>query len=113
MAGVGGVLRESGGNVLCLFSSSVGTADSITTEVLAIHKACSLISSSRLLDDRMITIWSNSSLAVSWINGDGFGKLSLIHLIYDIRQFILSRTLISIKFMPRGCNSLADCLAKA
>ena len=113
LAGVGGVLREVGGKVLCLFFSFVGTAEPITAEVLAIYKACSLISSSRMLDDRMITIWSDFSLVVSWINGDGFGKLSLVHLVYDIRQFISSRNLISIKYTPRGSNSLADSLAKA
>ena len=98
---------------MCLFSSSVGNVDSITAEILAIHKACLLISSLRVLDDRMITIWSDSSSAILWINGEGFGSLSLIQLIYDIRQFVSSRPLISVKFLPRGRNSLADCLAKA
>ncbi|KAK4849775.1 hypothetical protein QYF36_000697 [Acer negundo] len=112
MAGVGGVLREAGRKVLCLFSSFIGIADPILAEVSAIHKACFLIASSQALDDRLITIWSDSSLVVSWINGHDFDKLSLIQLIYGIRQFLSSRILISIKFMPRGFNSLADCLAR-
>ena len=60
-----------------------------------------------------MTIWSDSSLAVSWINGEGIGRLSLIHLIYDIKQFISSRIMVSVKYMPRGFKSLADTLAKA
>ena len=47
LAGIGGVLREADGKILCSFSSPVGVTDPITAEILAIHKACSLISSSR------------------------------------------------------------------
>ena len=113
MAGIGGVLRDASGKVLCLFSSCVGIADSIMAEILAIHRACDLISSRMRLSNRNITILSDSKSVVSWINGEGFGKLSLVNLIYDIRQFLLSTDLVSIKFTPRSANSLADNLAKA
>ena len=39
--------------------------DSIVAEVMAIHKACVLISSCQSLDDRNITIMSDSNTAVS------------------------------------------------
>ncbi|KAI9181307.1 hypothetical protein LWI28_013636 [Acer negundo] len=113
MAGIGGVLREAGGKILCLFPLHVEVVNLITTEVLAIHIACSLISSLRQFDGRFLTILSDSSLAVSWINGDGFGRLGLVHLVYNIKQFFSSRIIASIKYMPRGFNSLADSLAKA
>ncbi|KAK4854934.1 hypothetical protein QYF36_002583 [Acer negundo] len=95
------------------FSSSVGIADSIMAEALAIHRACDLISSRMRLSNRNITIMSDSKLVVSWINGEVFGKLSLVNTIYDIRQFIMSTDSVSIKYTPRSANSLADNLAKA
>ncbi|KAK2637967.1 hypothetical protein Ddye_025762 [Dipteronia dyeriana] len=44
-AGIGGVLRDSMGKVLCLFSYYVGVEDANTAEALAIHRAYFLISS--------------------------------------------------------------------
>ena len=64
-AGIGGVLRDSTGKVLCLFSFFVGISDSNTAEVLAVHRACQLISSKTSLAGRMITIISDSKSAVS------------------------------------------------
>ncbi|KAK2654193.1 hypothetical protein Ddye_014049 [Dipteronia dyeriana] len=41
-AGIGGVLQDHRENVLCIFSTSVGFQDAITTEILAIAIACDL-----------------------------------------------------------------------
>lgn len=111
-AGIGGVLRDSNGKVLCLFSLYVGFEDSNTAEVLAIHKACLLISSESRLVGRNISIISDSKVAVSWIKGKDFGNLKMVDKIYDIRHFLQSSVGLFICFMPRGSNSLADSLAK-
>ncbi|KAK0608412.1 hypothetical protein LWI29_030312 [Acer saccharum] len=111
-AGIGGVLRDASGKTLCLFSDSIGIADSILAEIIAIHRAVMLISSNQLYSHRRITILSDSKSVVSWINGVGFGNLSHVKLVYDIRQSILHRKSISIAFTPRGSNALADSLAK-
>ena len=42
-AGIGGVLRDSSGKVLCFFSVFCGLQDSIMAETLAIHKACEIL----------------------------------------------------------------------
>ncbi|KAK3199049.1 hypothetical protein Dsin_022464 [Dipteronia sinensis] len=42
MAGIGGVLRDSKGKVVCLFSLGVGITDSNSAEILAIKKAVEL-----------------------------------------------------------------------
>jgi ribonuclease HI len=112
-AGIGGVLRDVRGQILCLFSASIGAANSILAKVLAIHRACELVSTCQFSDDKNITIMSDCKAAVSWINGEGFGNLSLVRLVYDIRQLIMSRNNISIVFTPRSSNSLSDILAKA
>lgn len=82
-------------------------------EILAIHRACALISSCQLLNNRKISIMSDSESVVAWINGDGFGMLSQVNLLYDIRQTLMHRRSLDVKFTPRSSNSLADCLAKA
>ncbi|KAK3190292.1 hypothetical protein Dsin_029853 [Dipteronia sinensis] len=112
LAGIGVVLRDANGKILCLFSSPVGLADSILAEVLAIHRACTVIYSSMFFKDRNITILSDSRSVVSWINGEGFGNIRIVKWLYDIRQFLLVSNLVVIKFTARSYNSLADGLAK-
>ncbi|KAK2666056.1 hypothetical protein Ddye_004630 [Dipteronia dyeriana] len=111
--GIGGVLRNACGKVLCLFSLSVGSIDPISVEVLAIHKACSLISMCQQLNDRIMTIMSDSGSVVAWINGDGFGSLSQVNLLYDIRQIIRQRRSLAVQFTPHASWFWADGLAKA
>ena len=72
-----------------------------------------LISSSQISEDRNITIMSDCKATISWINCEGFGNLSYVKLVYDIRQLLLSRNNISIVFKPRSSNSVANSLAKA
>ncbi|KAK3221733.1 hypothetical protein Dsin_008758 [Dipteronia sinensis] len=96
-----------------LVSSSIGITDSISSEVIAIQRACNLINSKQTLADRNITIISDSKVTVSWVNGNGFGSLNLVNVVYDIRQTLHRLKCLSVIFMPRSSNSLADCLAKA
>ena len=111
-AGIGGVLRDFSGKVLCLFSVYVGVVDSSTVEVMEIHKACQLISSNIRLVNRTITIISDSNSAVSWVNGKDFGNFKLVNLIYDIRSSLLHLKGLSVCFKTRGSNLFADSLAK-
>ncbi|KAK3218921.1 hypothetical protein Dsin_012891 [Dipteronia sinensis] len=113
MAGIRGVLRDASGKILCLFSSSIEITDPISSEVIAIQRACNLIIFNQLLADRNITIISDSKAAVSWVNGEGFGSLKLVNVVYVIRQTLHLLTMLSVSFMPRSSNSLADSLAKA
>ena len=86
--------------------------DSDSAEVYAIPRACQLLVSNQSYSHHNISIISDSSRAVSWINGSDFGNLRLFRLIQDIRRFKLSWEGISIKVTPRETNSLADSLAK-
>ncbi|KAI9152828.1 hypothetical protein LWI28_001848 [Acer negundo] len=45
--GMGGVLRDSMGKVLCLFYLFFGIKDSISAKILDIHKACDVVQSNR------------------------------------------------------------------
>ena len=77
-AGIGGVLRDANGKVLCLFSFHLGILDSNTTELLAIKKAIELISENQNLIDRDIEIVSDSKVAVSWVNKGDFGNVNQV-----------------------------------
>ena len=111
--GIGGVLRAADGKVLCLFSSYVGILAPIAAELLAIHKACELFASNNRFHNQIISFVSDSQSVVSWINGEDFGNLRFVKLIYDIRQLLMSRTNVVAEFTSRKANSLADSLAKA
>ncbi|KAK2661752.1 hypothetical protein Ddye_000326 [Dipteronia dyeriana] len=87
VAGISGVLRDSHGKFLCLFSLYIGVLDPILVEVFAIHRVCQLLASNHSIIHRKITIFSDSSSAASWINGEDFGNFKLVGLIQDIRQF--------------------------
>ncbi|KAK1575451.1 hypothetical protein Q3G72_005601 [Acer saccharum] len=97
---------------MCLFSLSIGSNDSNAAEVLAILKACDLISSNPLLSGRLIEIRSDSKTAVSWILNGGFGNLKLVKEIYEIRNHMSLMGGISLSQHNRATNTFADNLAK-
>jgi hypothetical protein len=72
LASIGGVLRDNRGMVLCLFSLFVGSQDSISSELMAIGKTCSLCASNPSLQGQEIEIVCDFSVAVSWISYDSF-----------------------------------------
>ncbi|KAK2651313.1 hypothetical protein Ddye_018802 [Dipteronia dyeriana] len=55
-AGIGGVLRDSYGKILCLFSFYVGIADSNSTEILAVRKAIELVTTNIDLRGKVISV---------------------------------------------------------
>ncbi|KAK3226757.1 hypothetical protein Dsin_006619 [Dipteronia sinensis] len=114
MASIGGVLRDSKGKVVCLFSLGVGITDSNSVEILAIKKAVELCQSSPLLRGRAISIVIDSKVAVSWINSEDFGSFSLSHVnsIYFTRSIMQEWDGIEVMFDSRCYNSFADNLAK-
>ena len=87
-AGIGGVLRDCKGNVLCIFSEKVGCNNTILTKILAINRACQLCFSRQELKFKSIVIVSDSLTAVSWINSSGVGSWAHSHLIMEIRNLL-------------------------
>lgn len=110
-AGIGGVLQDCNGKVLCVFSNFIGIRNSYAAEVAAIHKACSFCVSVPSLVDRNIEIVSDSKVAVLWINGEGIVNFSQVNLIYDIRGN-LDVIRGKVSFCTRDSNHLADRLVK-
>ncbi|KAI9180584.1 hypothetical protein LWI28_006240 [Acer negundo] len=112
-AGIDGVLRDSKGHILCLFSLCVGSLDSNSTEILAIHKALQLCASNPSIALSKVSIVSDSKTAVSWSNNkDSFGSFSHLNTILDIKDILSSFQNFEIFFRPRSANAFADGLAK-
>ncbi|KAK3193573.1 hypothetical protein Dsin_024883 [Dipteronia sinensis] len=75
-AGMGGVLRDWRGKVLCLFSCFLGTYDANAAKIMAIWKACDICVSRGLLTGGKVVVASDSKVAVSWVNCEDFGNLN-------------------------------------
>ena len=111
-AGIGGVLRDSGGKVLCTFSLNMGWQDAITAEVLALAKACELCLSRNELAGKTFVFSSDSKAVVSWVNSYDLGNIRLTHFLYEIRSNLRRLGNASVEFSYRSSNSFADSLAK-
>ena len=94
------------------FSLFIGVCDSISAEVLAIHKAAELCVKTSDLCGKDILIISNSMTAVSWINGEGIGSMNHVNLIYDIREWLSVMGNVTVIYNSRSLNSSADSLAR-
>ena len=113
MAGIGGVLRDHNGKIMCIFSNFIGVEESNTAEILAIHRAMELCASRAELLGRKIVIASDSTVAVSWVNkSEDLGSFKHIDTIYDIKTYLKDWGNCSVEFNYRNSNSFADSLAK-
>jgi hypothetical protein len=112
LASIGGVLRDSTGMILCIFSCFLGILDSNTTELLAITRALELISFNSNLSNREIIVVSDSNTAVSWVSKGDFGHLAQVQTIFEIRDMLLLADSVKVGFDSRIFNSFADSLAK-
>ncbi|KAI9165293.1 hypothetical protein LWI28_011145 [Acer negundo] len=97
-------------NILCQYT--VGNVDAPSAELLAIQKACPFCASKESLGGRSICIESDSEVAVFWVNDTNFGNLSMVNVIYDICSTMHILGNMTIRFVPRSANSIADGLAK-
>ena len=68
LADIGGVLRDSNGKILCLFSYYMGILDSNAAEIWAVKRAVDLCLSNSNLRGRNISIVSDSKVSVWWVN---------------------------------------------
>ncbi|KAK2653410.1 hypothetical protein Ddye_013266 [Dipteronia dyeriana] len=112
-SGIGGVLRNSNSRTLCLFSLFVGSLDSNSTKIMAIHKALVFCVSNSVISICDMVIVSESKIAISWSSSKtGVGSIKLINLVYDIIEFLLLHNNFKVIYNSRASNSLTDSLAK-
>ncbi|XVF78436.1 hypothetical protein PTKIN_Ptkin14bG0132900 [Pterospermum kingtungense] len=111
-AGIGGVLRNHFGDELIRFSKSVGVAESNEAEYLAIREALILFLSSRWFDNHSLTIESDSSVAVSWLNNPNSTPWRLRNFTNHIQNLLKRIPRVKVVHIYRECNMVADALAK-
>ncbi|XP_010669425.1 uncharacterized protein LOC104886657 [Beta vulgaris subsp. vulgaris] len=109
---IGGVLRDSQGKFLCIFSSPIPFMEINHAEVLAIHRAVKLSSTIDYLSQSKIEIESDSQNAVHWCNNKNEGPWNLNFTINFIRNAMCRGMGIEIFYRSRESNIVADHLAK-
>ncbi|KAK3221046.1 hypothetical protein Dsin_015016 [Dipteronia sinensis] len=98
--------------IICLFSLFLGSKDSISAELLAIHKACDIIQASRKWNGVKVVISSDPLVAVSWVNGEDVGSLEHAYIIFDIHNWLKRFPNLVVSYASRYSNFFADSLAK-
>ena len=86
------------------FRWGVGCKDSNAAEIAAIHKAVSICSSSQALRGQVISVVSDSTVAVSWINNKDYGSLEHFSLISFIRAQLNSLDGLEVVYDSRMFN---------
>ncbi|KAK1588519.1 hypothetical protein Q3G72_024303 [Acer saccharum] len=112
LAGIGGVLRDSNGKILGLFSLHLGLLDAISAEVHAILKACVLCVQTPELRMNSVVIVSDSRQAVYWVDGGGIINSNCVQAICEIKRLLALLGNTMVLYIPRASNTLADILAK-
>jgi ribonuclease HI len=67
-AGIGGVLRNEHGSILCVFSDFIGSFDSNAAELFAIKEALAVFVSKESLRSFNLLIESDSQVVISWVS---------------------------------------------
>ena len=111
-AAVGGVLRNSLGNFICLFSSPIPLLEINSAEVFAIFRATQISINSERIKNNSITIVSDSCNAVQWCNLDKGGPWNLNFMLNYIRNARKQWLSLSIVHKGRETNGVAHSLAK-
>ena len=109
---IGGVLRNSAGNFMCLFSCPIPPIEINSAEVIAIYRAIPITLSSEQIKNHAIIIESDSANAVSWCNIANGGPWNLNFQMNFIRNAMKNLLSISIVHKKRSSNVVADSLAK-
>ncbi|KAL4366278.1 hypothetical protein GQ457_05G030610 [Hibiscus cannabinus] len=110
-AGIGGILRNSGGLPLFKFAESVVYSDPTGAELKAILKACQLFLYSEWRSEGSLIIESDSLLAVNWINNVCQSPAVFCDLVREC-SVLLKQHKWRIIFAYRESNCVAHGLAK-
>ncbi|XP_048503205.1 uncharacterized protein LOC125498918 [Beta vulgaris subsp. vulgaris] len=110
---IGGVLRDSFGNFMCIFSCPIPHLEINSAEVYALFRAVKISLSSPLINSNHLIFESDSANAVKWCNERSGGPWNLNFMLNFIRSAIHSHLNAKIIHKGRGSNAVADALAKS
>lgn len=111
-AAIGGVLRNSRGEFLCMFSCPIPPMEINSAEVLAIHRAIQITINCDRFRSQRILIESDSYNAVKWCSEVKGGPWHLNFILNFIRSAPGRGLTISISHKLRSSNVVADAFAK-
>lgn len=112
LAGVGGVLRNTEGQILCLFSSASSKMESRESELKAVRKAMEIITQeirktkvNIIIETSSVTVirWLNFSLEQPWRYSEDFNRI--LALKKNFKD-------VSFRYIQRELNGMADQLSK-
>lgn len=109
---IGGVLRNSKGSFVCLFSSPIPFIEINCAEILAIHRAIAISIMDETTRSSPIVIESDSVNAVNWCNNSNGGPWNMafhLNFIHHAKNHVLNLIILHKK---RSSNAVADSLAK-
>ncbi|PKI58601.1 hypothetical protein CRG98_020990 [Punica granatum] len=107
-SGIGGVLRDSKGCVICIFSSPSDIIDPNLAELQAIRRALQLSASNTALFGFSFIIESDSKNVISWIKKPGCSPWKYRNFFTDIQLSSCHFAQLRYQHSPRESNDFAD-----
>ncbi|KAK9029015.1 hypothetical protein V6N11_026144 [Hibiscus sabdariffa] len=111
-AGIGGLLRNSNGKTLLMFSKSIGVIDVTSAEILALKEACVLFSQSRWVNFPSLVLETDCECLVEWFNRPVSTPSGYKKLVEECIESCVGCSW-SIRAVPREANCTDDKLAKS
>ncbi|KAK9011756.1 hypothetical protein V6N11_039838 [Hibiscus sabdariffa] len=110
-AGIGGVLKNHEGKMLCYFSKNVGIIDALTAKLLAIKETGILFKSSKRVQSHRLLVEYDSNNVVHYIKNAHLSPVSFRGIIDNILAMFEGLDW-QVFLISREQNTLADNLAK-
>jgi ribonuclease HI len=116
MTGMGGVIRDSGGNIIRLYAGSMGNSTNNAAEFGALELGLEILSRERMTNT---IVEGDSTLVINTVkrlqNGTRVGKVQrhwrLAHSLQKIQEHLQTMNTVELRWVRRSANGLADRIA--
>jgi ribonuclease HI len=113
MTGMGGVIRDSGGNIIWLYAGSLGNSTNNAAEFGALELGLEILSRERMTNT---IVEGDSTLVINTVkrlqNGTRVGKVQkhwrLAHSLQKIQEHLQTINTVELRWVRRSANGLAD-----
>jgi ribonuclease HI len=116
MTGMGGVIRDSGGNIIRLYAGSMGNSTNNATKFGALELSLKILSRERMTNT---IVEGDSTLVINTVkrlqNGTRVGKVQrhwrLAHSLQKIQEHLQTMNTVELRWVHRSANGLAGRIA--
>jgi len=113
MTGMGGVIRDSGSNIIWLYAGSMGKSTNNTSEFGSLEIALNILSQERMTNT---IVEGDTTLVINIVkklqNGTIVGKVQrhwrLAHSLQKIQEHLQKMNTVEFRWVCRSANGLAD-----